>query len=127
VVPRFPVHRGHRPLRVPIYRRRDQTGVESTHNTSTRDPLGWSDQYHSLQNDADQSRSTQRLLARAISGYSEGIVTAQTVATLGGISANEVADKLTEAGVIPREHPSVDVKVGELAARTPASKAKEVL
>jgi Zn-dependent peptidase ImmA (M78 family) len=80
--------------------------------------FGWSDQYHSLQNDADQTRSPQRLLARAVSGYSEGVVTAQTVATLRGISAEEVADELTEAGVIPREHQPPWIAATDLPAVT---------
>lgn len=96
--------------------------------------FGWSDQYHSLKNDADQTRSPQRLLARAVSGYSEGVVTAQTVATLRGISAEEVADELTEAGVIQREHqppwmaaadlPAVAVDLSDLQDETPKSSAE---
>lgn len=74
----------------------------STPLLSTR--FGWSDQYQSLQNDADRTRSPQRLLARAVSGYSEGVVTAQTLATLRGISAESVAEELTDAGIIPKAH-----------------------
>lgn len=74
----------------------------STPRLATR--FGWIDQYQSLQNDADRTRSPQRLLARAVSGYSEGVVTVQAVATLRGISAQAVAEELTEAGVIPKEH-----------------------
>jgi Zn-dependent peptidase ImmA (M78 family) len=74
----------------------------STLRLATR--FGWSDQYQSLQNDADRTRSPQRLLTRALSGYSEGVVSAQAVATLRGISAEAVVEELTEAGVIPKEH-----------------------
>lgn len=74
----------------------------STPRLATR--FGWTDQYHALQNEADQTRSPQRLLARAVSGYSEGVVTAQTIGTLRGISAREVTEELAEAGVIPKEH-----------------------
>lgn len=66
--------------------------------------FGWTDQYQSLQDDADRTRAPQRLLARAVSGYSEGVVSAQTVATLRGISAEAVVEELTEAGVIPKDH-----------------------
>jgi Zn-dependent peptidase ImmA (M78 family) len=74
----------------------------STPRLATR--FGWSDQYESLQNDSDRTRSPQRLLARAVSGYVEGVVSTQTVATLRGISAEAAARELTEAGIIPKEH-----------------------
>lgn len=73
----------------------------STPRLATR--FGWSDQYQSLQNDADHPRSPQRLLARAVYGYREGVVTAQTVATLRGISAEAAAEELAEAGVVPHD------------------------
>ncbi len=73
----------------------------STPQLATR--FGWSDQYRSLQAESDRTRAPQRLLARAISGYEEGVVTAQTLATLRGISAEEVVAELAEAGVVPRE------------------------
>lgn len=66
--------------------------------------FGWADQYASLQEDSDRTRSPQRLLARAINGYSEGVVSAQTVATLRGLSVDEVTKELTDAGVTPRTH-----------------------
>lgn len=65
--------------------------------------FGWSDQYRSLQNDADRTRPPQRLLARAIAGYREGLLSVQTLATLRGISAEAMSDELAEAGVIPTE------------------------
>ena len=86
--------------------------------------FGWRDQYRSLQDDADHTRSPQRLLARAVAGYREGVVTAQTIATLRGISAEQAADELAEAGVVPMEHrppwiaaadlPSIAIDLGEL-------------
>lgn len=66
--------------------------------------FGWSDQYKSLQSDADRTRSPQRLLARVVSGYSKGVVTAQTVATLRGITADAVVEELTQAGIVPEKH-----------------------
>lgn len=100
----------------------------STPRLATR--FGWSDQYQSLQNDADRTRSPQRLLARTVSGYSEGVVTAQTVATLRGISAEAVTEELTRAGINPKKHqppwmtaadlPSVTVDLSDLEDdRTP--------
>lgn len=71
----------------------------STRQLATR--FGWSDQYRSLQNDADRTRSPQRLLARAITGYREGVVSAQVIATLRGISAKDAEDELREAGINP--------------------------
>lgn len=72
----------------------------STPQLATR--FGWSDQYQSLQNSSDRTRSPQRLLARAVSGYGEGVVNAQTVGTLRGISAEKATEELAEAGIVPR-------------------------
>lgn len=63
--------------------------------------FGWSDQYRALQADADQRRAPQRLLARAIHGYAEGVLSAQAIATLRGISPEEAAAELREAGITP--------------------------
>ena len=74
----------------------------STPQLATR--YGWMDQYRSLQNDANRTRSPQRLLARAIDGYREGVVSAQTLATLRGVSLEEVEEELAQAGVVTAEH-----------------------
>jgi Zn-dependent peptidase ImmA (M78 family) len=66
---------------------------------------GWSDQYHALQADADQRRAPQRLLARAIKGYAEGVLSAQAIATLRGITLEAAQTELREAGVAPAERP----------------------
>jgi Zn-dependent peptidase ImmA (M78 family)/mRNA-degrading endonuclease RelE of RelBE toxin-antitoxin system len=42
---------------------------------------GWGDQYLALQADSDRRRAPQRLLARAIKGYAEGVLSAQAIAT----------------------------------------------
>jgi Zn-dependent peptidase ImmA (M78 family) len=68
--------------------------------------FGWSDQYRALQADSDQRRAPQRLLARAIRGYVEGVVSAQTIATLRGITADQATRELREAGLFP-EPPAV--------------------
>ncbi|XVU23732.1 ImmA/IrrE family metallo-endopeptidase [Actinoplanes sp. CA-054009] len=67
--------------------------------------FGWSEQYHALKAEADQRRAPQRLLARAIRGYAEGVVSAQTIATLRGITSERAATELREAGISPGRHP----------------------
>jgi Zn-dependent peptidase ImmA (M78 family) len=65
--------------------------------------FGWSDQYHALQADANQRRAPQRLLARSIRGYAEGVLSAQAIATLRGITAQSAEAELRDAGIVPRE------------------------
>jgi Zn-dependent peptidase ImmA (M78 family) len=48
--------------------------------------FGWTDQYQVLQATSDQRRAPQRLLARAITGYVEGVLPLQAIAPLRGIS-----------------------------------------
>ena len=67
--------------------------------------FGWIDQYRALAAEADQRRAPQRLLARVIRGYAEGVLPAQTVATVRGIPAESAASELREAGVFPAQHP----------------------
>ncbi|MGH3245257.1 MAG: ImmA/IrrE family metallo-endopeptidase [Trebonia sp.] len=67
--------------------------------------FGWSDQYQTLQAYSDQRRAPQRLLARAITGYTEGVLPAQAIATLRGMSLEAVAKELEHAGVTPAERP----------------------
>jgi Zn-dependent peptidase ImmA (M78 family) len=86
--------------------------------------FGWSDQYRALQADANQRRAPQRLLARAIRGYAEGVLPAQAIATLQGIPAARATAELKEAGVYPAQHqvtwadpatlPDVDVDLAAL-------------
>jgi len=63
--------------------------------------FGWSDQYRALQADSDQRRAPQRLLARAIRAYAEGVLSAQAIATLRGITLENAEADLREAGVTP--------------------------
>lgn len=63
--------------------------------------FGWSDQYHALQAAADQRRAPQRLLARAIRAYAEGVLAAQAIATLRGITLEAAETDLRQAGVVP--------------------------
>jgi Zn-dependent peptidase ImmA (M78 family) len=67
--------------------------------------FGWADQYHLLQANSDRRRAPQRLLARAITGYVEGVLPAQAIATLRGITLTAAVDELEEAGVTPVERP----------------------
>jgi Zn-dependent peptidase ImmA (M78 family) len=67
--------------------------------------FGWTDQYQVLQANSDRRRAPQRLLARAITGYVEGVLPAQAIATLRGISLDALVEELSEAGVTPAERP----------------------
>jgi Zn-dependent peptidase ImmA (M78 family) len=67
--------------------------------------FGWADQYQVLQAGSDQRRAPQRLLARAITGYLEGVLPLQAIATLRGISPDALLGELREAGVTPAERP----------------------
>ncbi|MEV0132931.1 ImmA/IrrE family metallo-endopeptidase [Dactylosporangium sp. NPDC050688] len=76
--------------------------------------FGWGDQYRMLQSETDQRRAPQRLLARAIRGYTEGVVSAQTIATLRGITAVQAAAELREAGISPAQQLVIWTDPGEL-------------
>ena len=67
--------------------------------------FGWTDQYQMLQASSDRRRAPQRLLARAIVGYAEGILPPQAIARLRGVSLETVLAELGEAGVAPAEEP----------------------
>jgi Zn-dependent peptidase ImmA (M78 family) len=67
--------------------------------------FGWSDQYQALQTASDQRRAPQRLLARAIRGYAEAVLPAQTIATLRGVPLTVAEAALREAAVVPAERP----------------------
>jgi len=67
--------------------------------------FGWSDQYQALQTASDQRRAPQRLLARAIRGYAEAVLSAQTIATLRGVPLEIAEATLREAEIVPAERP----------------------
>ncbi len=67
--------------------------------------FGWSDQYRALQIQSDRLRAPQQLLARAIKGYAEGVLSAQAIATLRGVSSDVAESDLREAGIVPVERP----------------------
>jgi Zn-dependent peptidase ImmA (M78 family) len=82
--------------------KQDWMGLSSRH-LAVR--FGWSDQYQALQADSDQRRAPQRLLARSIKGYAEGVLPAQAIATLRSITLDAAEAELREAGVVPAERP----------------------
>ena len=64
--------------------------------------FGWTDQYKALQEQSDTRRAPQKLLARAIDGYVENVVSAQALATLRGMDADSVIRELTDQGIEPQ-------------------------
>lgn len=76
--------------------------------------FGWSDHYAALQAESDQRRAPQRLLARTIRGYAEGVVSAQTIATLRGITLEAATLELREAGIEPANPPIAWADLAEL-------------
>jgi Zn-dependent peptidase ImmA (M78 family) len=76
--------------------------------------FGWTDQYQVLQAGSDRRRAPQRLLARAITGYVEGVLSAQAIATLRGITLEALLEELNEAGVTPVERPTAWADPAEL-------------
>ena len=75
---------------------------------------GWTDHYAALQDDSNRLRAPQGLVARAVAGYAEGMVTAQTIATLRGVTVEVVLDELGEAGVTPIQREPVDADIDAL-------------
>lgn len=67
--------------------------------------FGWIEQYRALQAASDQRRAPQQLLARAIRGYAEGVLPAQAIATMRGITIEAAEADLREAGIAPAERP----------------------
>lgn len=86
--------------------------------------FGWSDQYHALQAESNQRRAPQRLLARVIAGYAEGVISVQAIATLRGVTPEAAEAELRAAGIHPprklvawadpRSLPAVDVDLAAL-------------
>lgn len=77
---------------------------------------GWRDQYAALQQDANQTRSPQKLLSRSILGYAKGLVSDQAIATLRGIPVEQASMELDEAGITPELLSSDEVRVADLPA-----------
>lgn len=86
-------------------------GWMRVHTPQLATRFGWSDYYASLQGDSNRLRAPQGLLTRAITGFSEGVVSAQAIATLRGMPVDQVIAELSDAGIEPR---AVDVAAFEL-------------
>ena len=72
----------------------------STPALATR--YGWRDRYEALAAESRQPRAPQRLLARATTGYVEGVVSLQTLATLKGKPVEAVKAELDAAHIVRR-------------------------
>lgn len=70
---------------------------------------GWATDYFAMQDRSRQKRPPQKLLARAIRGYQEGLVQAKTLALLRSIQPEGLLLELEEAGIKPRETSTVSV------------------
>lgn len=80
--------------------------------------FGWIDHYRALQADANRRRAPQRLLARAIVGYTEGVVSAQTIATLRQTGLSETESELRVAGIVPKQRSVPWTNADDLPAAT---------
>lgn len=65
--------------------------------------FGWSDLYRTMQRESCQPRPPQQLLARAVVGYMDNIVSVQQLAALRAKPAGEIEVEYREAGISPRE------------------------
>jgi Zn-dependent peptidase ImmA (M78 family) len=61
--------------------------------------FGWADQYKGLQAESRQRRAPQRLLARVIEGYVAGLLSLETVASVRGVTAQDLAVEFEDAGI----------------------------
>lgn len=78
--------------------------------------FGWTDHYEMLQAQSGTRRAPQKLLARAIDGYIENVVSAQTLATLRGVDVDEVVRGLNAEGITPRDRAPEWASVDDLPA-----------
>lgn len=76
--------------------------------------FGWSDQYETLKGDSNRLRAPQGLVSRAIAGYAEGVVSAQTIATLRRVTAERVVHELQEIGIVPKVMDEMEFEPDEL-------------
>lgn len=91
---------------------KDEWKALSTPRLAAR--FGWIDQYHALQADSERYRPPQRLLARAITGYAEGVMSAQAIATLRRVRLEAAQEELRNAGIVPADRPIAWTAAGEL-------------
>ncbi|MBY8856364.1 ImmA/IrrE family metallo-endopeptidase [Nocardia sp. CA2R105] len=98
--------------------------AETTPRLAAR--FGWTDQYHALQIESNRRRAPQRLLARAISGWQQNVVSAEMIATLRGLDVESAERELRDAGIVrskitpawtdPADLPAADIDLTELDA-----------
>lgn len=94
----------------------------STPNLATQ--FGWRDDYQVLQYESDRARAPQRLFARAVEGYLEGVVSITTLAKLRGVDRAAIATEMEESGLVPNQEavpwaeaahlPAVDIDLSGL-------------
>lgn len=84
----------------------------STPAIATR--FGWQDQYLALQRESQRPRAPQALVARAIAGYAEGVVSAQTIATLRGVGEGQIVEELRQIGILPPTYDDQDFEIADL-------------
>lgn len=95
----------------------DQTTVDDwkTYSTLQLATLhGWTDFYESLQADSNKTRAPQGLLKRTIVAYTEGVVSAQTVATVRNVPEDRVLKDFQEAGIAALELTPTDIPASSL-------------
>lgn len=63
--------------------------------------FGWIPAYRSMQEQSKMLRPPQSLLARAIRGYEQGLVSIEHVARVRGVTVLEMQKELEEAGISP--------------------------
>lgn len=77
--------------------------------------FGWSNQYAIWQADAQAIRPPQRLLARANDGYTQGLVSVETIARLEDIDPGTAKAQLVEAGLVVAPPPVERVQIDDMA------------
>ncbi|AII11483.1 ImmA/IrrE family metallo-endopeptidase [Rhodococcus opacus] len=65
--------------------------------------FGWSDHYEALQEQSDKLRAPQKLIARLTAGYVDNVVSAQTIATVREMDAEDLVRRFRDDGIEPRE------------------------
>jgi Zn-dependent peptidase ImmA (M78 family) len=78
---------------------------------------GWSNTYALWQDESRAIRPPQRLLARAIDGYTNGLVSIDTIARLEDTDPNSARDALDDAGLTVQATGASTVDDDELPAR----------
>lgn len=94
----------------------DQSTAESWMGIKSRSlasQFGWAEHYQSLRDASNRTRAPQGLIARAVHGYIEGVVSAQALASLRRMSMFELLVELDEAGITPRSSAAADMDASD--------------